>query len=85
MTTNSKNVLKYLQSAGVGVKFTTNEIKDALGFKKPAAVIGSLRGMIKKNWVEFTEEDSTTDDGKPKIIKYYALTSDGASIDADAE
>lgn len=84
MTVNAKKVLGYLQSAGVGVKFTTNEIKDALGFDKPAAVVGSLRGMVKSGFVERSEELDESSGDKPKYIKYFSLTADGAKADANA-
>lgn len=34
MTEGSRKVFEYLKSAGAGVKFTTKQVQEALGFEK---------------------------------------------------
>lgn len=80
MTENSRKVLAALQEAGPGVKFTTKQMQNQLGFEKAGSVTGSVTGLVKKGYAErFTE---VGEDGKE--IKYFALTEAGMAFDPDA-
>lgn len=83
MTENSRKVLDFLKSAGAGVKFTTKDVQEALGFEKAGSVTGSVTGLCKKGYAErFTETVEV--EGKQKEVKYFALTADGMNFDPDA-
>ena len=88
MTEGARKVLDYLQAAGAGVKFTTKQVQEALGFEKAGSVTGSVTGLVKKELAErFTEtEEYTTEKGEVKTreVKYFALTEAGAAYDPDA-
>lgn len=81
MAESSKKVLAFLKAAGVGVKFTANEVKDALEFEKVGSVTGSITNFVKKGWAERFEEEGVDENGKPKTIKKFALTEQGMSFD----
>lgn len=89
MTEGARKVLDYLQAAGAGVKFTTKQVQEALGFEKAGSVTGSVTGLVKKGYAErFTEtEEYTTEKGEVKTreVKYFALTAEGAEFDPEAE
>ena len=79
MTEGSRQVFNYLKAAGAGVKFTTKQVQEALGFEKAGSVTGSVTGLCKKGYAErFTETDENG-----KEIKYFALTDAGAEFDPD--
>lgn len=88
MTEGSRKVLAFLQAAGAGVKFTTKQVQQALGFEKPGSVTGSVTGLVKKGYAErFEESVEVTDENgntKTKTVKKFALTEAGASFDPDA-
>ncbi len=89
MTEGSRKVFEYLKAAGAGVKFTTKQVQEALGFDKAGSVTGSVTGLCKKGYAErFTEtEEYVTEKGETKTreVKYFALTEAGANFDPDAE
>lgn len=80
----SLKVLQALQEAGPGVKFTTKQLQNQLGFEKAGSVTGSVTGLVKKGFcVRFSEPD---EDGKE--IKYFALTDEGMNynpLEPDSE
>lgn len=82
MTVNSRKVFDFLKANGVGVKFSVTDIQKALDFSTPAPVIGSLRGFVKKNYVEKTTETRVIE-GEEKEVKTYWLTSLGANANPD--
>ena len=85
MTENSQKVLRFLQEAGAGVKFTTKEVVEKLGFEKSGSVTGSLTGLVKKGYAESFTEAVEDENGKVKEVKYFALTDAGMAFDPDAE
>lgn len=84
MTENSRKVLEFLKAAGVGVKFTANEVKDALSLEKVGSVTGSVTGLVNKGYAERFTEEVTDENGKVKEIKKFALTAEGMAFDPDA-
>ena len=86
---HARKVFEYLKAAGAGVKFTTKQVQEALGFKEPGTVTGSVTGLVRKGYAErFTEtEEYTTEKGEVKVreVKYFALTDEGANFDPDQE
>lgn len=84
MTENSRKVLDYLKAAGPGVKFTTKQVQEALGFEKAGSVTGSVTGLVKKELAERFVETVETEDGKTKEVKYFALNEAGMAYDPDA-
>lgn len=85
MTENSRKVFDYLKAAGAGVKFTTKQVQEALGFEKAGSVTGSVTGLVRKGYAERFTETVETEDGKTKEVKYFALTDAGVAFDPDAE
>lgn len=85
MTEGSRKVFEYLKAAGAGVKFTTKQVQEALGFEKAGSVTGSVTGLVKKGYAERFTETVTDDNGKSKEVKYFALTEAGANFDPDAD
>lgn len=85
MTENSRKVFDYLKSAGAGVKFTTKQVQEALGFEKAGSVTGSVTGLVKKGYAERFKETVEVEEGKTKEISYFCLTEAGAAFDPDAE
>lgn len=85
MTEGSRKVFEYLKAAGAGVKFTTKQVQEALGFEKAGSVTGSVTGLVKKGYAERFTETVTDESGKTKEVKYFALTELGATFDPDAE
>ena len=85
MTENARKVLEFLKAAGVGVKFTANEVKDALGFEKVGCVTGSVTGLVNKECAERFTETITDENGKTKEIKKFALTQKGMELDPDQQ
>ena len=85
MTENSRKVLEFLKAAGAGVKFTANEVKDALNLEKVGSVTGSVTGLVNKGYAERFTETVTDENGKTKEIKKFALTQAGVEFDPDAE
>lgn len=85
MTEGSRKVFEYLKSAGAGVKFTTKQVQEALGFEKAGSVTGSVTGLVRKGYAERFKETVETEDGKTKEISYFCLTEAGAAFDPDAE
>lgn len=84
MSENARKVLAFLQAAGPGVKFTANQVKDALGLEKVGAVTGTVTGLVKKELAVRSSEVVVDDEGKEKEVKYFALTEAGAVYDPDA-
>ncbi len=84
MTENSRKVLDYLKSKGVGTAFTVNEVKDALGFESGAAVTGAVSGLVRKDRAERFIE-TVEIDGKMKEVKKFALTQAGMDFNPDEE
>lgn len=84
MTEGSRKVLNYLQSAGVGVEFTTKQVQEALGFEKAGSVTGSITGMVKKGLAERTKKVVETEDGKKKEVSVFWITDAGMNYDPDA-
>lgn len=79
MTEGSRKVLKALQEAGPGVKFTTKQMVEICGFEKAGSVTGSVTGLCKKGYaVRFSEPDE-----EGKEVKYFALTEEGMAFDPD--
>lgn len=74
MTENSRKVFEFLKNAGAGVKFTTKEVQEALGFANHGPVTGAVNGLVKKNRAERFPD-----------TKQFALTELGAQWDPDAE
>ena len=85
MTENSRKVFDYLKSAGAGVKFTTKQVQEALGFEKAGSVTGSVTGLVRKGYAERFKETVEIEEGKTKEISYFCLTEAGAAFDPDAE
>jgi len=85
MTENSRKVFDYLKSAGAGVKFTTKQVQEALGFEKAGSVTGSVTGLVRKGYAERFKETVEVEEGKTKEISYFCLTEAGAAFDPDAE
>ncbi len=85
MTENSRKVFEYLKSAGAGVKFTTKQVQEALGFEKAGSVTGSVTGLCRKGYAERFKEMVETEDGKTKEVSYFCLTETGMAFDPDAE
>lgn len=84
MTPNSRRVFEYLKAAGVGVKFTTKQVQEALGLEKPGSVTGSVRGLVLKGYAEKFTEEVEDENGKTKSVMVFCLTDDGANFDPDA-
>lgn len=83
MTEDSRKVFEFLKAAGAGVKFTTKDVQEALNLEKAGSVTGSVTGLCKKGLAErFT--DTVEVDGKMKVVKYFALTAEGAKYDPDS-
>ena len=85
MTENSRKVFDYLKSAGAGVKFTTKQVQEAVGFEKAGSVTGSVTGLVRKGYAERFKETVEVEEGKTKEISYFCLTEAGAAFDPDAE
>ena len=85
MTEGSRKVFEYLKSAGAGVKFTTKQVQEALGFEKAGSVTGSVTGLVRKGYAERFKETVEVEEGKTKEISYFCLTEAGAAFDPDAE
>ena len=84
MTEGSRKVFEYLKNAGAGVKFTTKEVQEALGFEKAGSVTGSVTGLVKKGFA-VREKEMREVDGKQKEVSVFYLTEAGAAFDPDAE
>ena len=85
MTENSRKVFEYLKAAGAGVKFTTKQVQEDLGFEKSGSVTGSVTGLCKKGYAERFTETVEDENGKKTEVKKFALTEAGANFDPDAE
>ena len=85
MTENSRKVFEYLKSAGAGVKITTKQVQEALGFEKAGSVTGSVTGLCRKGYAVRFKEMVETEDGKTKEVSYFCLTEAGMAFDPDAE
>ena len=85
MTENSRKVFDYLKSAGAGVKFTTKQVQEALGFEKAGSLTGWVTGLVRKGYAERFKETVEVEEGKTKEISYFCLTEAGAAFDPDAE
>ena len=89
MTEGSRKVFEYLKNAGAGVRFTTKEVQEALGFEKAGSVTGSVTGLVKKGYAERFKEtvEIETEDGKTKTkeVSYFCLTEAGMAFDPDAD
>jgi len=72
MTENSRKVFEYLKAAGAGVKFTTKQVQEALGFEKAGSV------------TERFKETVEVEGGKTKEVSYFCLTEAGMAFDPDA-
>lgn len=84
MTVNSRKVFDFLKSNGVGVKFTTAEVMQALGFEKAGSVTGSVTGLVKKGYAERAKEVRPDAEGKEKEVSVFWLTEAGSNFDPDA-
>lgn len=84
MTPNSRKVLEFLQGNGAGVKFTTKEVQEALGFEKVASVTGSVSGLARKGYAVWEKETRTDAEGNEKVVSVFYLTDEGAKFDPDA-
>lgn len=84
MSENSRKVLDFLKEAGVGVKFTSKQIKEALGIEKIQSVSGSIVSFCKKGFVEKSVETVADAEGKEKEVKFYSLTDTGMNFNPDA-
>jgi len=85
MTENSRKVFEYLKSAGAGVKFTTKQVQEALGFEKAGSVTGSVTGLCRKGYAERFKETVEKENGKTEEVSYFCLTEAGAAFDPDAD
>lgn len=84
MTENSRKVFEYLKAAGAGVKFTTKQVQQDLGFEKSGSVTGSVTGLVRKGYA--VRETAVVEvDGKEKEVKVFYLTEEGAAFDPDAD
>lgn len=79
MTPNSRKVLDFLKGNGVGVKFTTREVQNALGFEKSGSVTGSVTGLAKKGYAVWEKEIREVD-GQEKEVSVFYLTEAGANF-----
>lgn len=84
MTENSRKVFEFLKGNGAGVKFTTKQVQEALGFEKPGSVTGSVTGLCRKGYAERFSENVEDENGKVTTVKYFALTPAGMEFDPDA-
>lgn len=84
MTPNSRKVFDYLKSNGIGVKFTTKEVQEALGFEKPGCVTGSITGLVNKGLAIREKEARTDDEGNTKEVSVFYLTEAAEDYDPDA-
>lgn len=84
MTPNSRKVLDFLKENGVGVKWTTKQVQEALGFEKAGSVTGSVTGLCNKGYAVREKEMRTDAEGKSKEVSVFYLTEAGASFDPDA-
>lgn len=84
MTEGSRKVFEYLKAAGAGVKFTTKQVQEALGFEKAGSVTGSVTGLVKKGYAERFKETVEVEDSKTKEVSYFCLTEAGMAFDPDA-
>ena len=85
MTENSRKVLEFLKAAGPGVKFTTKQVQESLGFEKAGSVTGSVTGLVNKGYAERAKEEVQDAEGKTKTISVFWLTEAGMAFDPDAE
>lgn len=83
MTPNSRKVFEFLKGNGVGVEFTTNEVKEALNLESTGAVTGSINGLVKKGYADRVKKVREID-GKEKEVSVFWLTDAGAAFDPDA-
>lgn len=83
MTPNSRKVFDFLKGNGVGVKFTTKDVQNALGFEKAGSVTGSVTGLVNKGYA-VREKEMREVDGKQKEVSVFYLTEAGAAFDPDA-
>lgn len=83
MTPNSRKVLDFLKGNGVGIRFTTKEVQEALGFEKAGTVTGSVTGLVNKEYA-VREKEMRMVDGKEKEVSVFYLTEAGAAFDPDA-
>lgn len=63
MTPNSRKVFDFLKGNGVGVKFTTKDVQEALNLEKAGSVTGSVTGLVKKGFA-VREKELREVDGK---------------------
>ena len=84
MTPNSRRVLDFFKQAGVGVKFTTKDVQEALNLEKAGSVTGSVTGLVKKE-LAVREKETREVDGKQKEVSVFYLTEKGAAFDPDEE
>ena len=80
MTENSRKVFEYLKAAGAGVKFTTKQVQQDLGFEKS----GSVTGLVRKGYA-VREKAIVEVEGKEKEVSVFYLTEEGAAFDPDAD
>ena len=83
MTPNSRKVFDFLKGNGVGVKFTTKDVQEALNLEKAGCVTGSVTGLVKKGFA-VREKEMREVDGKQKEVSVFYLTEEGAAFDPDA-
>lgn len=84
MTENSRKVFEYLKAAGAGVKFTTKQVQEDLGFEKSGSVTGSVTGLVRKGYA-VREKAVVEVGGKEKEVSVFYLTEEGAAFDPDAD
>ena len=74
MTEGSRKVFEYLKSAGAGVKFTTKQVQEALGFEKSGSVTGSVNGLVKKGYAErFKEPEEKFWRSRLNVLFFFLL------------
>lgn len=85
MTEGSRKVLNFLKE-NYGEKLTNADIATSLGLSG-SVVVGSVNGLVKKNYAvrEEVTIPATEEGGKDVKIKYISLTDEGMNFDPDAE
>lgn len=84
MTPNSRRIFDFLKQAGVGVKFTTKDVQEALNLEKVGSVTGTVNNLVKKE-LAVREKEIREVDGKQKEVSVFYLTEKGAAFDPDEE
>lgn len=80
ITENSAKVLEFLKKNGVGTKFTTKEVKEALGFGSNGPVIGAITNFVKKGYAQ-RHEDLVNGE----TVKTFSLTAEGMNVEYETK